>query len=150
MDNHNQEAVNQLNQLLTRNYDAEAGYKKAADDVEDPQLKSFFQEAAQQRYDFGHRIKSEINQLGGKPEKGTSLVSGLHRAWIDIKSAVANQDSAAVLEECARGETAAIEDYREALNSPSISGSAESIIQQQLTEIENKVRHIHDLKNQYK
>jgi uncharacterized protein (TIGR02284 family) len=150
MENHNKEqAVNQLNQLLTKNYDAEAGYKDAAENVEDPQLKNFFQQAAQQRYDFGHKIKSEIKQLGGAPEKGTSVKGDLHRAWIDLKSAVAGQNSVAVLNECERGETAAIEDYKEALNSSELPTSCQSIIQNQLNEIQGKVRHITELKDQY-
>lgn len=149
MENHNEKAVHQLNQLLTRNYDAEAGYKDAAENVEDPQLKNFFEQAAQQRYDFGHKIKSEIKQLGGSPEKGTSVASTVHRAWMDLKSAVASRNNMAVLNECARGEEAAIKDYQEALEAPEITGSCESIIQNQLNEIQGKVRHINELKDQF-
>ena len=49
-----------LNELLTKNYDAEAGYKKAAEMVSQPQLKQFFETQAQHRYDFGHELKTEI------------------------------------------------------------------------------------------
>ncbi len=149
MENHNEKAVNHLNQLLTRNYDAEAGYKDAAENVEDPQLKNFFQQAAQQRYDFGHKIKGEIKQLGGSPDKGTSVAGDLHRTWIDLKSAVASRNNIAVLNECERGEQAALKDYQEALDSPVISGSCESIIQNQLNEIQGKVQHITELRNQF-
>lgn len=149
MENHNKQAVEKLNQLLTRNYDAEAGYKDAAENIEEPQLKNFFQQAAQQRYDFGHKIKGEIKQLGGSPDKGTSIAGDLHRAWIDIKSAVATRNSVAVLNECERGEETALNDYREALNAPEITGSCEAVIQNQLSEIQSKVQHIKELKSQF-
>ena len=49
---------NKLNELLEKNYDAEKGYKKAAENVENTKLKQFFNEQAQKRYDFGHEIKT--------------------------------------------------------------------------------------------
>lgn len=61
-----------LNDLLENTYDAERGFKKAADNVEDKHLKRFFAGKAQERYDFGHALKSEIKQFGQKVDKGDS------------------------------------------------------------------------------
>lgn len=149
METRTEQTIDQLNMLLTKNYDAEAGYKKAADDVEDAQLKRFFHDAAQQRYEFGHSIKSEIKQLGGKPSKGTSLAGTVHRAWMDIKSTVMDQPAAAILEECERGERATIEDYHTVLDEPSITGDTEMVLQQQLENIKERASYISDLRNRY-
>ncbi len=128
MDNQNVKTIDHLNQLLTKNYDAEAGYKKAAEDVEAAPLKRFFKDAAQQRYEFGHSIKSEIKQLGGQPSKGTSVVSTIHRVWMDIKSTIVGQPAAAVLEEFECGERATIEDYHAVLDESTLSEGPKLIL----------------------
>ena len=55
-----EEMSNKLNELLEKNYDAEKGYKKAAEIVDSPKLKSFFEEQAQNRYDF---VSSDLRKL---------------------------------------------------------------------------------------
>lgn len=148
MEKQKEQIVNRLNQLLTRNYDAEAGYKDAAKNVEDPKLRAFFETAAQQRYDFGHKIKGEIRELGGTPYKGTSMTADIHRTWIDLKSNVAKRTRVAVLEECIRGEETAIRDYQDVLSSSEIKGEYASMLQNQLAEIKDKVEHINEFKEQ--
>ena len=74
-----------LNALLEKTYDAEKGFKKAAENVENPALKNYFQTKAQQRYDFGHELKSEIKSYGQDVDKGGSLIGDAHRAWMDVK-----------------------------------------------------------------
>ena len=39
----------------------------------------------------------------------------LHRVWVDLKTMLSNNDSVAVLEECERGEAAALMAYENAL-----------------------------------
>jgi uncharacterized protein (TIGR02284 family) len=39
----------------------------------------------------------------------------LHRAWVDLKTAITDRDNLAVLEECERGEAAAVAAYENAL-----------------------------------
>ena len=48
------EVAKKLNNLLEKNYDAEKGYKDAAERIENPTMKDFLQKQAQKRYDFGH------------------------------------------------------------------------------------------------
>ncbi|MGA8853430.1 MAG: PA2169 family four-helix-bundle protein, partial [Christiangramia sp.] len=70
---YSKEISKKLNELLEKNYDAEKGYKLAAEKVKNQQLKSFFSKRAQERYDFGHELKSEIKNFGEDPDKGTSV-----------------------------------------------------------------------------
>ncbi len=69
----NKKAIRALNELIEKNYDAEKGYKEAVTDVENHELKDYFTKSVQQRYEFGHELKAEIEKLGGTPEKGTSI-----------------------------------------------------------------------------
>lgn len=111
----NEETTQQLNDLLTRAYDAEKGYKLAADRVEDPVISTKLIEKSQARYDFGHQIKSLITTHGGSPDKGDSVSSKAHRGWIKVKDTLTSSNPEEIVEECIRGEEVAVEDYTEAL-----------------------------------
>jgi len=95
---------NKLNALLEKNYDAERGYNYATENAQEPQLRDFFAERAQERYDFGHALETEIRNFGQNPEKNSSLAGDAHRTWMNLKTSLsANKDDAA-LEEAVRGE----------------------------------------------
>lgn len=146
MNNLNSQAVDQLNELLERNYDAEKGYKKAFEDVESVELKEFFESYAQQRYYFGHEIKDEITKLGGEPQKGSSVQSGIHRTWIDVKSFFTGKDEASVLAECERGEKASLEDYQKVLRNGQLPADTQMVLSRQHDQIQAAVDRIHSLK----
>ncbi|WP_031426627.1 ferritin-like domain-containing protein [Flavimarina sp. Hel_I_48] len=126
--NYSEEIGKKLNTLLEKNYDAEAGYKKAAEDVKNPTLKSYFESRAKDRYDFGHAIKAELSSYGQEPDKGTSIKGDLHRAWMDLKSAFSSDKEEAILEEAIRGEKAAIEDYDEIINDKEVPPSTSELL----------------------
>jgi uncharacterized protein (TIGR02284 family) len=138
-----------LNKLITTLYDGENGYKEAAEEVDSVSLATKFRELSQQRYNFGHEIKPFITQLGGEVDKGGSTGAALHRAWIDIKSALASQDEAAVLKECIRGDENAIETYRDVLNDTSFTSDARQVITRQLTTFERTVAELKQLARTY-
>ncbi|MEM8527351.1 MAG: PA2169 family four-helix-bundle protein [Bacteroidota bacterium] len=121
-------AIDALNDLLARNYDAEKGYKQAAEQVEETRLVSWFNSKAQERYDFGHEIKEEIRSLGGTPEKGTTVKGDLHRTWLNVKSALSLDTTEAILEECERGEETFVETYDEALKDTALPASTRSLL----------------------
>lgn len=144
----NNKAIDMLNTLLTRNYDAEKGYKNAAEEVDDTRLKSFFTSKAEERYTFGHSLKDEIRTLGGDPDKGSSVKGSLHRAWMDIREAVASHDAKAILEECERGEKKALEDYNEYLTA-SLPMSTKTLVERQRDSVQNDLREIQRLETNY-
>ena len=101
-----------LNDLLEKTYDAEKGFKKAAENTEHKQLKSFFENKAKQRYDFGHELKAEISSLGQNIDKGDSITGKAHRASMDVKALFLLDSAEAMLAEAIRGEKAAVEEYK--------------------------------------
>lgn len=129
-----------LNELLTKNYDAEAGFKKAAEMTENPKLKQFFETQARNRYDFGHEMKQEINAVGGTPDKGTSFTGDAHRAWMGIKDAFSSNSSEAILEEIVKGETANVDEYQEVINDVTLPPTTQKIISKQVVEIKDSLR----------
>jgi uncharacterized protein (TIGR02284 family) len=134
-----------LNDLLEKNYDAEKGYKNAADDVKNQRLKEFFKQKAQQRYDFGHELKSEIRNFGESPDKGSSFTADAHRAWMDLKAALTGDREEKVLEEAIRGERAAVEDYNEAIDKSNFPPSTQNLLIKQRNAIERSLKEVQDL-----
>lgn len=147
MNDTNKKTVDALNQLLTRNYDAEKGYKKAAEDIENPTLREFFKDYSGQRYDFGHQIKDEIRKLGGEPEKGSSTKADLHRTWIDVKSIATGKDTEAVVKECIRGESKALEDYQETLRRNDLPQTTREVVQRQHDRIQGAVNRLNQIED---
>ncbi len=133
---------NNLNELLTKNYDAEAGYKLAADKVKNENLKKFFTRRAKERYDFGHQLKNEITSYGETPDKGTSFKGDAHRAWMNLKSAVSSDNEESILEEAIRGEKAALEEYNEILSEPNLPPTTESILTIQRDNVNNALEEV--------
>ncbi len=111
----NSKAIEALNDLLARTYDAESGYKDAAKNASNPNLEKMFSANAEQRYTFGHEIKDCITNLGGTPQKGQTVAGQAHQVWMDVRSAFSSNDDEAVLKEVNRGEEYAIEAYDNAL-----------------------------------
>lgn len=140
---YSEEIAKKLNALLEKNYDTEKGYKYAAENIKDPQMKSFFNERAQERYDFGHELKSEIRNFGESPEKGSSITGDLQRSWMNLKSSFTSSREEPVLQEMVRGEKAAVEEYNEVMNDPNLPPSTKNILMKQrnaITAALNKVK----------
>ena len=113
----NEKVTECLNDLLTKAYDAEEGFKQAAERAEGhPGLVSFFRKQSDLRLSFGHEIKQMIAKYGGTPDKGSSVAAKAHQVWISVKDTLTpDHDGEAILEECIRGEKAALEEYDEKL-----------------------------------
>ncbi len=145
---YSKEISKKLNELLEKNYDAEKGYKLAAEKVKNQQLKSFFSKRAQERYDFGHELKSEIKNFGEDPDKGTSVKGDVHRSWMNLKASLSNDKDESVLEEAIRGEKAAVEEYEEILKEPEIPASTGNILMKQKNAIVASLNEVKTLEKQ--
>ena len=141
------EAISTINSLIETLKDGEKGFKEAADAVKDPQLKTLFQEYSQQRHRFATELQSQAQTLGElEPEKSSSAAGAMHRAWINLKSAVTSGDDKAILSECERGEDSAVREYEEAMQD-GLTGQAREIVSRQFTEIKSahdRVKHLRD------
>jgi len=137
---HHDDVVNNLNELLEKNYDAEKGFKKALEDAENPSLRNFFKKQAVIRSRFKTEIEKELHDLNAHLDfKKGSSTGALHRAWIDIKTALSGNDDEAVLEECIRGEKASVKDYEKKLKNVHFPSNIKTILTSQLNEIKNTV-----------
>lgn len=147
MSTYTEEVGEKLNELLERTYDAEKGFKKASENVEHVQLKSYFSTKAQERYDFGHALKTEIKQFGQEVDKGGSVAGKAHRSWMDIKSLFSSDDEEAMLEEAITGEKNAIEEYDEILEDTSLPASTATLLKHQRNTINEGLQNIKTLED---
>lgn len=145
----NNKIIADLNVLLEKNYDAERGYKEAADDVKNASLKEFFINNSRQRNQFGHEIKEEIGILGGTPDKGGSLTGDLHRVWMDLKTSLSGNNEESVLEECKRGESAALADYEKIANKYELPPSTQKLVQAHRDKITEALRRVDTLEEMF-
>jgi len=141
------EIISTINGLIETLKDGEKGFKEAADAVKDPQLKSLFQEYSQQRHRFATELQAQAQSLGeSKPEKSSSAAGAMHRAWINLKSAVTSGDDKAILSECERGEDSAVHEFKEAVND-GLTGTLKETVSRQFSEIKSahdRVKHLRD------
>ncbi|MBO6880477.1 MULTISPECIES: ferritin-like domain-containing protein [Winogradskyella] len=147
MSTYTEEVGNKLNALLEKTYDAEKGFKKAAENVDNPSLKAYFENKAQERYNFGHELKREIRSFNQDVDKGGSLTGTVHRAWMDLKSLFSSDDEESMLEEAIRGEKAAVNEYEEILKETSLPLSTKSILQSQKNIINEGLTKINALED---
>ncbi|MGB6153586.1 MAG: PA2169 family four-helix-bundle protein [Pricia sp.] len=147
MSTYTEEVGEKLNDLLEKTYDAEKGFKKASENVEHGQLKSYFARKAQERYDFGHALKAEIKQFGQEVDKGDSLAGKAHRSWMDIKSLFSMDDEEAMLEEAITGEKNAVEAYDDVLRETSLPASTATLLREQRNKINNGLMNIKSLED---
>ncbi|SHJ79721.1 ferritin-like domain-containing protein [Pseudozobellia thermophila] len=147
MNTYTEKIGSKLNDLLEKTYDAEKGFKKAAENVESITLKGYFQRKAQERYDFGHELKAEIKQFGQEIDKGDSFTSKVHRSWMDLKNFFAADSEEAMLEEAIKGEKAAISEYEEVMQDTSLPNSTKVLLARQKHKIENGLDTIEKLED---
>lgn len=141
------DTISTLNSLIETCKDGQEGFRQAAEGVKDAQLKSLFNELSLQRAKFAGELQSQAIQLGeSEPEESSSTAGALHRAWINLKSAVTSQDDHAILAECERGEDSAVAEYKKAMESD-LAGGVREIVSRQATEVKaahDKVRDLRD------
>ncbi|MET7029591.1 ferritin-like domain-containing protein [Sediminicola luteus] len=139
---------NRLNDLLEKTYDAEKGFKLAQDKIDDSTTKKFLNDRAEQRAAFGHELKREITQYGEIQDTDGSVKGDMHRAWMNLKSAVASNENEKILEEVERGEKASLEEYNEIIKDEDmvLPPSTKSTLMRQRDAIESSltVANIHE------
>lgn len=147
-----EEISKKTNGLIEKNNDAYKGFKKAAENAESSNLKSYLIEQAGVRRDFAAELSDALKSFNPEfdPDTDGSITGSLHRTWIDIKTALSGDEDESILEECIRGDKASVDEYEEFLENYSIaSQEIASTIQKQLQKIRttlDRVSRLEDLK----
>jgi uncharacterized protein (TIGR02284 family) len=130
------EKTTAINALIEINNDRYEGYKTAAEETKDSDLRALFTRFSEQSKGFANDLKRYVPADEAKTDETTN--SGkLFRVWMDIKAAVTGKDRKAILASCEFGEDAAKKTYDEVLdNREDLPMGAMAIIQGQRAEIQ--------------
>ncbi|HEY0368613.1 MAG TPA: PA2169 family four-helix-bundle protein [Chthoniobacterales bacterium] len=130
------ETISTINSLIETLKDGQEGFRQAAEAVKDSQLKTLFNEYSLQRSRFAGELQNEAIGMGeSDPENTSSTAGAMHRAWINLKSAITTQDDHAILAECERGEDSAISEYKKAMEHNDLTSPIRDTVSRQYTDV---------------
>jgi uncharacterized protein (TIGR02284 family) len=133
-----------LNHLIETCRDGERGFRFAAGHVTSPPVRELFAEAAAQRQRFAADLLPHAQRLGGDaPAEGT-VPGALHRGWMTVMGALTQHDEKSILAEADRGDTAAANAYRDALEG-FVHPTVRPLIEAQYGELIKMRDRIHEL-----
>ncbi len=114
----NAQLIDTLNDLIQISKDGEEGFRACAEDASERQAyyKNQFLERSQSCGQTVLELQNLVRALGGDPATHSSVSGTLHRQWLNLKTAILGKDDEVILNECERGEDAAVNAYRKALS----------------------------------
>ena len=120
-----------LNELLYFVNDRIEGYKKATEETQDAQLRSYYQQLTSQSQHFAHTLNDHLRRLGGEPQTSTTLKGKVYRRFMAVTSSVTGHDEKAILATNIHGEEWAIKAYKEALSGQTLTGALRQVVERQ-------------------
>jgi len=139
-----------LNSLIETCNDGQKGFSLAAENVKSAEFKSLFSELSMQRQQFAAELQHLVLDLGEEAETGGSFGGTLRLGWLALKAAITSGNENAILEECERGEDAAVAEYRDALDHDELPDRMRNVIRQQFVAVQeshDRVRVLRDRLN---
>jgi uncharacterized protein (TIGR02284 family) len=124
------DVVDILNDLLENSRDGEYGFRTCAEEVKSAEMKRVFSDRAAGCAQAASELSQMILAHGGKPAEGGTATGAMHRGWVHVKGAVGANSELSMLEECERGEDAAVARYRKALKQ-NLPADVRSVVERQ-------------------
>ncbi len=131
MSNINDDIVDTLNDLIETCRDGELGFNACAERVSSSELRRVFLQRAAECRQAAEELKPYVLQYGGEPETEGSTSGALHRGWVAVRGSLAGFTDKAMLEECERGEDAALARYRAALKDDALPEPLRAVVARQ-------------------
>ena len=120
--------IRTLNSLIASIIDSVDGYTESAKDVDSARYKEMFTARAAERRQCADGLRAEVSRLGGNPEDDGTILAAGHRAFVNLKSAVAGNDDKAVVAEVERGEDHLKAKFEDALKDHDLSSPVRETI----------------------
>lgn len=139
------EVISDVNHLLEVCNERIEGYRNAAKNVKDVELKSVFEKYAQQTKKFEEELLP-FSDYSSAEEAGTRVMGDTWRVWMDMKAALTDGGREAMVNACITGEENAIGNYEDEL-SEDLPSDLRSILERQLAEIKSALTHIKTFKS---
>jgi uncharacterized protein (TIGR02284 family) len=141
MHSESEHAVKVLNSLIETTLDSANGYREAAENAREGELKTLFSERAQRRMEITRELQQEVRTFGGEPEDDQSMLGKAHNKFVDLKNAVmGGHDDTAVIDEVERGEDFIKGKFEAALRDDDLPMEARQVV----TRVAETIRADHD------
>ncbi|MEM8967978.1 MAG: PA2169 family four-helix-bundle protein [Bacteroidota bacterium] len=127
--------VDSLNDLLKENCDAKRGYRKAAEQLDDPSLKGLFMNLSEQRDNFKKIIREEILSLGGTPQAFRQVDGPIQDAFTQPHLLLVLNTIEKTLSGCLRLEVNALQELKKKLAQYEVKESTHQVLTGQLENI---------------
>ena len=137
-----------LDQLLLFVNDRVEGYKRAAAETKDGDLRSYYQQLVGQSQQFASSLNGYLTANGGERETGTTLKGKLYRKLMDAQAAVTGRDEKSILAANVYGERWAIKAYKQALRRKALKGNAREAIKKQFAQSKQTYKKLKELTKQ--
>lgn len=131
------EVVNHLIKICNERI---SGFNKAAEEIDDNELKSIFLNISLQTEGLCTQLLDFINETKIMHQE-KRLVSDIWETWMSLKSNFTHGNKVALIKTCLIGESAAIQNYKNALDK-NISVNLRQVIGNQLDQLENTYKNL--------
>ncbi len=146
--NLNDETIDKIQRLIQANLDSYKGFKEAANDVKNARLRELFSDIAMSRSRQAASLQTYVSWNNEEPEDDGTIRGDLHRAWLNVRSAINQGKEEVVLIEASRGEDHIKELYEDVLKD--IPGNALSdVLHSQYAHVKKDYKRIESLKKAY-
>ena len=143
------DVVDCLNDLIECSKDGEYGFRTCAERATSSELKQLFTNRAASCASAAGELQGLVRQHGGKAEASGSVVGTLHRGWVSVRDAVAGTSDQSVLDECERGEDAALARYRKA-SKADLPAAVKAVVEKQMTGVQANHDEVKRLRDGFK
>jgi uncharacterized protein (TIGR02284 family) len=143
----NDNVIDTLNTLIETCKDGEYGFRTCAEHVKSPSLREVFASRADECRQGATELQAHVIRLGGKADTSSSVSGTLHRGWVNLKGLLTGDSDQAALNECERGEDAALARYRDAIKEALPSDIA-AVVQRQYEGVKKNHDQIRKLRDQ--
>lgn len=124
--------IKEMNDLYQLMADGRKGYKEAAERSKTPQLAEMLLMLSHQREGMENDLGAEIRRFKRDDHTQEGTLKGvLHRAWMDIRTALGKADDGMVLDECERGEKYLLERLNTVIGQEQIAPSSAALLMEQ-------------------
>ena len=134
-----------LKQVIETATDGEKGFREAAEHFKNPELRSMAQRISAERGSFVRELQPELKAEDRDDQTCGSTGGALHRAWVDIKTALGGGDQT-ILDWLEQGEDHAKKVYGEAVQA-NLPSAAQLIVRRQydrVVAVHDQVRSLRD------
>jgi uncharacterized protein (TIGR02284 family) len=138
--------IEALKELIVARCDGQQGLRLCAEHVRDVRLRDLLLSHMEQNAHAVEELQSLVRLLGADPEMAVRESAAPHLRWADLRTALARNEDGVILDECERGESRALEVYRNALDDP-LPSLVRAVVLRQFEDVMTNHEEIRDLRS---